>query len=139
MEELHEALSHLQPHEGHIVDTLTSDLGKALDEELPEIAYEDYEYEHELREAEADMAARYAGYGYGYDAYYRGDSPYDCDHSGHSFYRPETRHDSESASWRDEASSTHQTGFDLRPTHHEYHSSYRDSYYRNEATELDQE
>ena len=43
MEELHEALSHLQPHED--VDQFEEDLAKALDFEIHEAEYEDYEYE----------------------------------------------------------------------------------------------
>ena len=92
MSELHEALSHLQPHDHHITqeEEFAEDLSRALEEEHEHQHDEDYEHEREVQLA------------------------YEFDHqeTGH-------HHEAEDqASWRDDKYHDH-SGFDLVSHHYE--------------------
>ena len=109
MSELHEALSHLQPHDGHMSphEQFEEDLGRALEEEIEhqykvEDMYEqDVAFAHELgHHGEPVLAVQH-----GFDTIYHGSEvqPYHVVE--------------DEPSWRDDKYHDH-TGFDL--TQHSY-------------------
>jgi hypothetical protein len=122
MEELHEALSHLRPHEGHIIsERFEEDLEHALTKE-----YEKEERDHEWRE---DHRHEYSGdEEIGYDDYYSRHSDYSDDDHYDMVHLPEpflhertyAEEQEEEARWRDDKNHGHDTGFDLRKYPHEY-------------------
>ena len=123
MSELHEALSHLQPHEEHHEH-------ERFDEDLDFALASEHEKEEREREWREDFDHEYS------DDHYP-DFGYDDDYYDHQMvHLPERFHSErtygeeleEEASWRDEQERSHDGGFDLRENpHHEYQEE--DSYF----------